>query len=272
MLLNIEEIKRLGLLTRTKDENFKGGATYNLTIGEIISLDGKKYNEYSLPPRGMVLIVSNEQFNLPSDIIGYTTVKNSLSSDGIMAINIGIVDPGWKKPISSLMVNFGATPQLILKEQSFLRMTFHKFNKMSTAQTYPQNEVEPDYLYHKYVNTLREKSIKKLSSTFLSIESIKKDISSEVWKRFGKSLVKISIYIAIISGLIGIISFAITQTKNAKQYLTQTGNQAFVTKLDSLTVRLNELEKGLDNLQGAPIKQHDDQKSKIIKGPSLKYE
>jgi hypothetical protein len=55
----------------------------------------------------MVRVVSRESLRLPDTITGHVLLKNELCTKGVLAINIGVVDPGFNGPISSTLINFG---------------------------------------------------------------------------------------------------------------------------------------------------------------------
>ena len=237
MLLNALQIKQKQLLSRTKNNSFKG-ASYDLTVGEIITMDGKTHDGYKIPPRGMVLIVTEEIFHLPSNIIGFTTVKNSLSRDGIMAINIGIVDPEWNQPISSSIINFGNTNHFIKKGDPFLRMTFHEFGSydikvLNSVENYENNSDES--IFQNYVSERRQQSVKVLSETFLSINQIKDEISKKVTVKFLKN-------VFLLAASVAIVGFILTYSKDFYEFRNTKSNEKIIILTDSLKNRIGILE------------------------------
>jgi deoxycytidine triphosphate deaminase len=241
MLLSAKEIKERKLLRRAINEKYVG-ASYNLTIGEIVTMEGKKHDEYMLPPRGMVLIVSHELFNMPDNIIGYTTVKNGLSINGIMAINIGIVDPEWNKPISSLIINFGSTSHHLATGETFLRITFHEYNgykKKDLDKIENYSTQADDGEYKNYVKERRKQAMSNLSNTFLSISQIKKEIARKVMKRF---LIQAGVIVVIIS----ILGFLLSYSQDFMEFRKQS-KQGFATqRIDSLNKRIEYLERKIN--------------------------
>jgi deoxycytidine triphosphate deaminase len=130
MMLNRDEIRDRGLIAEEFDANCLHDAGYDLRIEMLISRqDEGKANYYrdavDVLPQGIVAVTSKERIRLPLDVCAYASVKTSLCRDGILAINIGIIDPGWDGPISSLLLNFGKRMQQLRTNQVFLRLTFH---------------------------------------------------------------------------------------------------------------------------------------------------
>ena len=267
MLLSGKEIKDAGLLKRAKDGNYTS-ASYYLTVGKIVSMDGKIHDEYKIPPRGMAVLISEEIFNLPDNIIGYTTVKNSLSCDGLLAINVGLVDPGWGQPISSTLINFGSQNRLVLKGDKFLRMTFQKFEinelsqKKETEESVEQkkinkckihnlknffclniftkcnrgiqqsdNNAADKYIFDSYLNERRKESMKALSETFLSINQIKSEIAKKVWIGFATG-------IGILAAFTCVLGFIF----NSYNSLKVGGSKESKLKLDSISKKVERLE------------------------------
>src|SRR5579864_1733127 len=106
-LLSGEEIGSLGLVENSTTDLFRA-STYDLSVGDIIAagpVSGNK--EYVLPPGGTVRVISKETLKLPDFITGHALLKNELCRKGILALNIGVIDPGFEGPISSTLINFG---------------------------------------------------------------------------------------------------------------------------------------------------------------------
>jgi deoxycytidine triphosphate deaminase len=140
MPLNHEEIKESVQIDDGQDSGF-GTASYDLharfvikspeSDEELTRFDLERFeigdDGFNLEPQGMVRVISREYIEMPKDVIGYALVKNTLSNSCVLAINIGIIDPSYKGPISSTLINFGHEPFRITKETQFLRLTFHRF-------------------------------------------------------------------------------------------------------------------------------------------------
>jgi deoxycytidine triphosphate deaminase len=128
MMLNREKTKELGIIRDGDEPNFRS-ASYDLRIGTILAVrDGAPIHEtgcYVLPPQGMVEVISWETIKVPPDIAGYASVKTSLSRDGLLALNTGILDPGFEGPLSATVVNFGKAESPLNRGAVFLRLTFH---------------------------------------------------------------------------------------------------------------------------------------------------
>jgi deoxycytidine triphosphate deaminase len=124
MVLNDVRIKDLNLVRNATATSFRA-ASYDLTIGTIITPEGAAVYEHAIPPQGVVKVISNEIVHVPSNITGYVHVKTQLCNEGILTLNIGIVDPGFSGPLQSTVINFGKTLHRLHKGAVFGRITFH---------------------------------------------------------------------------------------------------------------------------------------------------
>lgn len=127
MILGRKRISALHLISnRVADGKFPE-ASFDLTVGTIVSSeDDTSKSFYILPPQGIVKVVSQEHVTLPDNVMGYVHVKTALCNQGILALNIGIVDPRWSGPLQSVLLNFGKVPHRIRKGEVFGRITFHE--------------------------------------------------------------------------------------------------------------------------------------------------
>ncbi len=132
-------------------------STYDLTIGEIFPAGEKKKTVkegdfYYLKPRQAVLVLSKEEFGLPSTVTGIATLRTTLTKKGLLALNVGIVDPFFNGPISTTLINFSEREVPIHLGMPFFRVVFmehddvsehHKVNEDKSYRVY-REEIEVD--------------------------------------------------------------------------------------------------------------------------------
>src|SRR6267143_781828 len=94
------------VVTNRADSSFRA-ASYDVRVGKFIAPRGATVESYALPAQGIIDVISCERVCIPHDLAGFAMVKTSLCNEGILALNIGVLDPGWDGPISSFLVNFG---------------------------------------------------------------------------------------------------------------------------------------------------------------------
>lgn len=148
-------------------------STFDLTIGAIFPM-GKiaaknrtrsgSLTEYFLEPREMVWILSKEVFNNPSTVTGIATLRTSFTKDGILALNVGIIDPMFKGPISTALINFSDRPRRISIGDKFFRIIFFEHDDVSFYHLKDENLDLEDYT--KYLSSI---SYADFSKSFLNV-------------------------------------------------------------------------------------------------------
>jgi dUTPase len=191
-LLSGDEIKDEGLIVEASDDKFKA-STYDLTVGEILPggkrpLSLEPTGEFRLAPGGTVRVIARESLRLPDGITGHALPRNTLCTQGVLAINIGIVDPGFHGPISSTLLNFGASDFMVRPGEAFLRVSFHrcpKSAKSATAEHWNREE---------YIERAKLQVAAYSARTFLNIEET---VSRAAEGAFGKYRNAFMIWLAV---------------------------------------------------------------------------
>ena len=178
-MLSGDEIRKHALIQNDNPNSYRA-ASYDLTVGRVIAPDQNRIlagEAVTIPPQGMVEVVSAERVKLPADIAGYTLLKNSLSNQGILAISIGIVDPLYEGLMSSTLINFSRSPVSLRPGDAFLRLTFHEYS--------PNRDLRPPSLVpdREYLNQRVRKVRKHFSKTFLDLETTVATLTQPVFEK-----------------------------------------------------------------------------------------
>src|SRR6185437_4136614 len=154
---------------------------------------------FYLPPQGMVKVVSRETIKVPQGVAGYALIKNGLSNVGLLAINIGIIDPGYEGPISSTLINFGKNPLLLSPKMTFLRLTFHEYEPQATEARGLAPISTADY-----VQRTKAEVVRHLSGSFLNLEETARDAAYLAFGSFKKWLILWAAALALFLALLTI--------------------------------------------------------------------
>lgn len=231
MLLNKDQIQ-LRSLVGNDDARCYRDVSYDLRIGQIFNSNGEEVQRISLGPQCMVRVVSEENLQLPSNILGYAVIKTELCDRGLLAINIGIVDPSWNLPVSSTLINFGKSSYPLSKGDVFLRVTFHEFDPCATPAQAPQMRRE-DYVRGKSVL-----AASSFSPTFLNIEETARQAAH---KFVGEAKTRIFVWVSVIALLIT------AGTSLATTYSALMATRAYMaTDQARFAPRLQELETAIE--------------------------
>jgi deoxycytidine triphosphate deaminase len=184
MVLNGELIKSKNLVKNAVASSFRN-SSYDLRIKTMFSAEKPDAERFTLEPQGIVEVVSAERIELPDNIVGYAMVKTGLCNEGIFAINIGIIDPGYSGLVSSTLVNLGKTPYILAAGDVFLRLVFHEFEPQSVTSKFSISD-------DKYLEDKRQKLKKYFGGTFLDIPStvqrLTKPVVDEAFGEWKKTL------------------------------------------------------------------------------------
>jgi len=199
-LLSGEEIKAAGLIDGG-DDKFLRASTYDLSVGEIIPATGVAHEgkTYALPPGGMVRVISKEVLKLPETITGHVLLKNALCTKGVLAINIGIADPGFEGPISSTLINFGRGSFPVEKGTEFLRVSFLRCPASPRAKTVT-------YTQESYLKHVRQEVLAYSGPTFLNMDEATKTAADKAFGRFKNGLIIWASLAALVVALLAIFA------------------------------------------------------------------
>lgn len=199
MVLGEQSIRSKEIIRGSRPGNFRSGS-YDLVVRDVITPNGEVANEFVLPPQGVVKVISAETVNLPADVIGYVLVKTKLCNEGVLALNIGIVDPGFCGPLQSTLINFGKSNVRIEAGDVFSRISFHSLDA-------PQNIASAAHLTHARVRkSVREDADKYLASTFLDIEKTSGKAAEKAFGDFKASMFK---WVPVVAFSVAAATFAL---------------------------------------------------------------
>ncbi|EAQ33199.1 hypothetical protein [Idiomarina baltica] len=237
-----------GNCKQTMIEKFRGKSSIDVSIGEIIyhtdDSDKKKVvvtdKTYELESQETVYLVSKEELNVPKGYVAYVFLKNRFSQKGFMAFNTGIIDGGFKGPISTLATNLSSKTIELgvekLNTDKFFRVVFHKIDfpkdELEDVETSPNNR--DDYMAY------LKADLRSLPKYFLDRDKLKKQIDESL----NSKTLNISMKnFAIIFGLLSlIVTLGPSIAESLHQKILQ--NQ----KIEILEKRVRDLEKKVLNV------------------------
>jgi deoxycytidine triphosphate deaminase len=252
-LMSGEEVKNEGLVADGQDSLYQP-STYDLSIGEIIPAGSHATSitatsEYKLPPGGVVRVVSRESLQMPNDITGHVLLRNGLCRMDVLAINIGVVDPGYCGPLSSTLINFGRREFLVRKGQPFLRVSFHRCQPSAKSATSPKLKRA------EYLERTRLEVGAFSASTFLNVEETSDRAAQRVFGKFTNSVMT---WVGIAAVLFTLITLLVP--------LGASYVQTFVDKRDK---RAEAIEKKLED-QNDQLKTLSDHIAELQKSVAAK--
>jgi Deoxycytidine deaminase len=251
-MLNYEEIRKLNIIQQCALKNYKN-ASYDLRVDKIITPDGKEQDTYSIKPNCMVVVVSQESVTVPENVIGFAYVKTSLSQKGIMANNIGIIDPQYSGPLSSVLINFGKEEYELSKDDPFLRITFTDFKTPHTKISIGYGPFESK----EYLINRKGDAQSYLGNSFANIDYIIKEAQKEIQTHYRSLFKNIGIWVAIAALVLNLFVFGFnlnrSVTEESKANYKQ--NEIFKSQMNSfyntktsIYAMEKQLQKKVDSL------------------------
>jgi dUTPase len=146
--------------------------TYDATVGLIIQ-SGKALtaDTFTLPPRGIVWVVSKERFHLPDTVTGLATLRTTWTHQGVLALNVGIIDPGWEGPLATALVNLSNSDFDISVGDSFFRVLFNEHQAtLAKVVQKTDEQYRQDILGHS----------RAYGKTFLAMDTLVSEVSDKV--------------------------------------------------------------------------------------------
>lgn len=154
----VEQIKQGKLiLDAEKDPNgdfVVQAASYDLRAGRVIwkepdsqilkmeRYDSSKSEQsiVSLRPGQMVIVVAQEELNLPGDICGTVYSRNRLQKANILALNAGHVDPAFNGQIIIRLINLGSTVWTLALGEPIFTIVFEQLMDSYNALNVPSSK------------------------------------------------------------------------------------------------------------------------------------
>jgi len=209
-------------------------------------------NGIVLEPQGMVRVISSEYFRVPDNVVGYALTKNGLSNACVLAINLGIVDPGYHGPISSTLINFGKEAFVITRDTTFLRLTFH------WCAADPNKRTFPALSHDQYVARTATEVRRYCSDTFLNLSATAREAGEQAFGRYRNWAIAAATILAAVLAIVAIfapIAAAVVQKYVDNSAITsgqeirakyegqlQDIDSAHKSQIDALEKRIRELE------------------------------
>jgi deoxycytidine triphosphate deaminase len=204
MLLNEAEIRSRGIIQNGQQDKFRDTG-YDLTVGLIIDTKGNDHpDQFTIGPNGIIEVISAETLKIPENVTGFAHVKTSLVDNGLLPLNIGIIDPGWEGRLSATLVNFGdGETKFIQRGDVFLRVTFmeHKQSKLAKVNAISDSE---------YIKLKRKKIAQNFGETFLGLHKFKHELTKEFDGKLTASEARVlPLRASVIVGIIALLLVAV---------------------------------------------------------------
>lgn len=120
-------------------------SSYDLRIGtiffenRILKPSPSDQGSVILSPGGIISLFTWEELLLPNDIAATAFAMNAMSSQGVLVLNPGHVDPGFHGPLTVRIINIRATSKVLPFGTPIFTVVFHRLAK-ATVRGYGPNK------------------------------------------------------------------------------------------------------------------------------------
>jgi deoxycytidine triphosphate deaminase len=250
-LISRDEIQKLHLILEDEVPGGYRDASYDIRIGRVIAqvpVGVAELDSHVLKPQGIAEVISQEIVKLPPEILGYASIKTGLSRQGILALNTGIIDPGYEGPLSATVVNFGDTKFLLNRGEVFLRLTFHRFVP-AEHPILPRSWTRDEFLQGR-----KKEVAAQLSASFLNIPALVEEIASKYLGTYIRQLLGAAAAVALVVTLLAFsvtlgVSYFQPYSMSKDKIRGELGTYFRDDQFDSYQKQLAELEKNVKELK-----------------------
>ncbi len=182
MLIVESDIFAAGLVSPVDGENLKN-STFDLTIGEIFPMEAAHLSDWPgnspldsfyLRPQHMVNVTSLQRLKLPDNVTGIATLVTTLTSKGILCLNVGVIDPGYDGRLSATLVNFSNRDRKIEIGDRLFRVLFFKHAAIKNLKPAKIENID-------HSRKVWHRSRDEYYETFLNVKGIHEEARKEAW-------------------------------------------------------------------------------------------
>jgi deoxycytidine triphosphate deaminase len=197
MLIVGQKILDEGLLQNAAPNHIRS-ASYYLRIHSIVPAGpqaktydtSKPVESYTIGPGEVVMVVSKEIFSITDPgVTALVTLRSTFTKQGLLALDVGLVDANFKGPIGSVVINFSKNDVHVGKEEEFFRVIFIRHDAL------PPNHQSKgaNYTHISYTTDGLKRLVSGYSSSFLQTDDlrdkIKRDVTNELRASLSKDLI-----------------------------------------------------------------------------------
>ena len=151
-------------------------------------LPGNMQPTVTVQPGQMIFVVTHEDIVMPPDLCGTVYSRNSLALAGILALNAGHVDPGYRGPIVIRLINLRAIPWTLTLGDGIFTITFQTVDR---HQSDPLINNDLHYSQAYMIGRVRETANAALSNALydlyqVDVEKRLNDFKSQALDEFRK--------------------------------------------------------------------------------------
>lgn len=204
MLLVEDQITDANLISPDNQVQLRN-STCDLPIGNIFPTGiktmgrGEDKSVFWLKPNHMVYVVSQQRVTLPDNVTGLASLVTTLTKEGILCLNTGIIDAGYDGHIGATLVNFSNKERPIKLNDRLFRVLFFQHAKLENCEHIRIEKAD-------YLAGSKQKNSDEFNETFLDVFGLLKQAEASAWRVvWDTSTMKIVPWLALGVGALGVV-------------------------------------------------------------------
>lgn len=141
------------------------------TLRYVAQPSSKPQPTVSVQPGQMIFVVTLEDLAMPQDVCGTVYSRNSLALSGVLALNAGHVDAGYRGPIVIRLINLRAIPWTLTLGDPIFTISFQKTKPIPDFDTSQDRRETQESM----IRRVRETANAALSNALYELYSVNVD-------------------------------------------------------------------------------------------------
>jgi deoxycytidine triphosphate deaminase len=112
-------------------------SSFDLSVGTIVVPGQGKTDQHPMNPGDIATMLTNEELNMPVDLSARVFPINNLSRKGLLVLNPGHIDPGYKGVISVKLINLTENTEVIHHGMEIFTCIFESLGKEASSYSRP---------------------------------------------------------------------------------------------------------------------------------------
>jgi deoxycytidine triphosphate deaminase len=215
-----------------------------LVITPNAAAGGRQPRNWSIKPSETLVIMTAESVNIPNNLYATYSQLNSLARNGILLMNVSIVEPGYQGRLSCFLVNFSKETVHLSPDDEVAKICFHELSQA------PQTPVPLAITENDYQQGL-VKSAQRYPVSFMNIGGVEERSAERATKAINKSIAWGGAIIAIFVLWTTLEPLTSKYIREKTGVMTNTQRVEIMKLQGELEKTKNELGKANDDLKAA---------------------
>lgn len=195
---------------------------YDMRVGTLFPIDGNENDplpdRVRVRPGDFIRLFTMEELSLPSDLCCTAFAMNKRSSEGLLVLNPGHVDPGYQGPLMVTAWNLSGQDQILEKGDRILKVIFHPVDCPGSPFQANEDRTTRERKFRKKSLVTGAKGLSQLLESNHDSRIATEDDLVELRQQMTNTLsTRMSFFVAMVSLVIAVSALVVSITPLAQQ-------------------------------------------------------